>query len=142
MIYTSHSPEDTEKIAAEFARTLRPNDVVAMYGDLGAGKTAFAKGVARALGVTAYVTSPTFTIVNEYKGNMPFYHFDAYRIGSSEEMYDIGFEDYIYAGGVSLIEWSELIEDILPDKRYRVTIEKSQTDDNTRTITIERQGGE
>lgn len=142
MIYTSHSPEDTEKIAAEFAHTLKPNDVVAMYGDLGAGKTAFAKGVAHALGVTAYVTSPTFTIVNEYEGDMPFYHFDAYRIGSSEEMYDIGFEDYIYAGGVSLIEWSELIEDILPDNRYRVTIGKSQTDDNTRTITIERQGGE
>ena len=93
--YISNSAADTQKIAAELVNTLTPGSVICMYGDLGAGKTAFVQGMAVALGIDEPVTSPTFTIVNEYYGKMPLYHFDVYRIGSSDEMFEIGFDEYI-----------------------------------------------
>lgn len=89
-----------------------------MYGDLGVGKTAFVQGLAKGLGIDEPITSPTFTIVNEYSGRLPLYHFDVYRIADSDEMYEIGYEEYVYGDGVSVIEWPQLIDDILPEKRY------------------------
>ena len=134
--FKSSSAEMTKEIAAEFAKELKPNDVLCMYGDLGAGKTAFVQGLATGLGVSEYVNSPTFTIVNEYEGDLPLYHFDVYRIGDSSEMFDIGFDEYLDGDGVTVIEWAELIEDILPVHRYNITILKSD-DDNLREIKIE-----
>ena len=141
MKYISQSLEDTQKIAAEFAKTLKKGDVLCMYGDLGAGKTAFVQGLAKGLGIEEHVTSPTFTIVNEYVGVMPLYHFDVYRIADSDEMYEIGYEEYIYGDGVSVIEWCELIEDILPEKRYEITVSKDyDKGEDYRTIEIKEIG--
>lgn len=123
----SYSPEDTAAVAAEFANSLKGGEFVAMYGDLGAGKTAFVQGVAKALGVTRNVTSPTFTIVNEYEGRLPLYHFDVYRIADPEEMYEIGYDEYITGGGVCFVEWSELIEELFPEQYIRITIKKDDS---------------
>lgn len=134
----SESPEMTFNIAYDFAKTLRKGDVVCLDGDLGVGKTAFVQGLARGLGIDGYISSPTFTIVNEYDAPLPLYHFDVYRIGDSEEMYDIGFEEYVYGDGVCVIEWSQNIADILPDKRYEITISKELSKhENYREIVIE-----
>lgn len=142
MEYISKSYEETQKIASDFARTLKSGDVICMYGDLGAGKTAFVQGMAKGLNITEPITSPTFTIVNEYSGSLPLYHFDVYRIADSDEMYEIGYEEYVYGDGISVIEWAELIEDILPDKRYRVTILKELANgDDYRKIIIEKVHG-
>lgn len=139
MEYISKSYVETQKIAADFAKTLKKGDTVCMYGDLGAGKTAFVQGMAKGLGITDHITSPTFTIVNEYEGDMPLYHFDVYRIADSDEMYEIGYEEYVYGDGISVIEWAELIEDILPDDRYSVTVLKDLTqDEDYRKIIIEK----
>lgn len=135
-VYKSHSADETKNLAANFAKSLKCGDVLCMYGDLGAGKTAFVQGLATGLLIEDYVNSPTFTIVNEYMGVMPLYHFDVYRIDDSFEMFDIGFDEYIDGDGVSVIEWAELIEDILPEKRYNITINKTD-EENTREITIE-----
>ena len=108
--------EKTREIGSKLGELLTPKSVICLIGDLGAGKTTMTQSLARALGVDDYITSPTFTIVNEYEGRMPLYHFDVYRIGSSEEMYDIGFDEYIDGDGVCIIEWANLIEDILPDE--------------------------
>lgn len=116
MEYISHSTEETENIAYEFAKTLRGGEVITLDGDLGAGKTAFTRGLARGLGITDSVSSPTFTIVNEYRnGETPLFHFDVYRLESSDEMYDIGWEDYISQGAVIVIEWAKNIADILEE---------------------------
>lgn len=136
-IITSNSYEETLSAAKEFAATLKKGDILCMYGDLGAGKTAFTQGLAEGLGIKGYVNSPTFTIVNVYKGeSLTLNHFDAYRIGDSDEMLDIGFDEMITGDAVSVIEWAELIEDILPDERYNITI--NNTGDNSRRITIEK----
>lgn len=138
MKYISNSYDETLKIAASFAGTLNKGDVLCMYGDLGAGKTAFVQGLAKGLGIDEPITSPTFTIVNEYEGTLPLYHFDVYRIADSDEMYEIGFDEYVYGEGVSVIEWCELIEDILPEKRYNITITKDyEKGENYREIEIE-----
>lgn len=138
MEYISNNVEETKRIAAGFAKELKSGDVLCMYGNLGAGKTAFVQGLAHGLGIDEPITSPTFTIVNEYQGDMPLYHFDVYRIGDSEEMYEIGYEEYVYGDGISVIEWAELIEDILPESRYSVTIIKDDTNDDYRKIIIEK----
>lgn len=138
MEYISNNVEETKRIAAGFAKELKSGDVLCMYGNLGAGKTAFVQGLARGLGIDEPITSPTFTIVNKYQGDMPLYHFDVYRIGDSEEMYEIGYEEYVYGDGISVIEWAELIEDILPESRYSVTIIKDDTNDDYRKIIIEK----
>lgn len=139
MEYISKSYEETQKIASDFAKTLKSGDVICMYGDLGAGKTAFVQGLAKGLQIHEPITSPTFTIVNEYEGSLPLYHFDVYRIADSDEMYEIGYEEYIDGDGVSVIEWAELISDILPDDRYEVTVSKDYTqDENYRKIEIRK----
>ena len=116
MEYISHSTEETENIAYEFAKKLTGGEVITLDGDLGAGKTAFTRGLAKGLGITNGVSSPTFTIVNEYRdGNIPLFHFDVYRLESSDEMYDIGWEDYLSEGAVIVIEWAKNIADILEE---------------------------
>lgn len=138
MKYITRSFEETEAAAARLADTLKGGEVIAMYGDLGAGKTAFVRGLARALGINAHITSPTFTIVNEYEGRLELYHFDVYRINDPEEIYEVGYEDYINSDGVCIIEWAELIEELLPQDCIRVKINKdSSHGDDYREITIE-----
>ncbi len=121
----SASPDETESIAIELAKEAKAGSVYTLSGDLGAGKTVFARGFARGLGIMSPVTSPTFTLVNEYKkGRLPLYHFDVYRLGEAEELYDTGFEDYLENGGVVLIEWAERIEELLPRPYFYISIEK------------------
>lgn len=139
MTFESHSREETIKFAADMAAKAEPGEVFTLTGDLGVGKTVFAKGFAKGLGVTEPVTSPTFTIVQEYlSGRLPFYHFDVYRIGDPDEMEETGFYDYLDRGGVVLIEWADLIEDILPSPRTAIKLEKDlDGDDDYRLITVE-----
>lgn len=141
-IYESFSCEDTKKIAADIANTFCGGEFVAMYGDLGAGKTAFVQGVAKALGINSHITSPTFTIVNEYEGRLDLYHFDVYRISDPDEMFEIGFDEYVNGGGVCIVEWAELIEDLFPDNYYKITILKDiDKGYDYRKITVEEIGG-
>lgn len=141
MLYKSYSPEQTAEIAASFAKGLEKGTVVALRGDLGTGKTAFVQGLAAALGVKDYVSSPTFTIVNTYNGLITLNHFDVYRISDSDEMFEIGYEEYVYGDGITVIEWPEMIEDILPQKRYEVSISKNlDIDTDYREINIEKRG--
>jgi len=141
MIYKSNSAKETENIAKAFAKTLKAGDVVCLWGDLGVGKTAFAGGLSKGLGVTEYISSPTFTVVNCYEGKLPVYHFDVYRISDSEDMYEIGYEEYVYGDGVSIIEWPGLIADILPDARYDITISKNlELHADFREIIVEKRG--
>ncbi len=140
MKYVSNLPEETFEIAKAFAKTLKKGDIICMYGDLGAGKTLFAQGVAAGLGVEGAVCSPTFTIVNEYEGIIPFYHFDVYRISDPDEMYEIGFDEYLFGEGVCLIEWAELVSELIPKPYIKVTVERGSADTDTlRTIIIEKQ---
>ena len=140
MEYITTSPQETEALGQALAQRLRPGDVLAYYGDLGAGKTAFTRGVAAGLGIPDRVTSPTFTIVNEYEGGrLPLFHFDMYRLGSADELFDIGWEDYLSRGGVCAVEWSENVEEALGDA-VRVEIRKDPSEPDKRMITIE--GGE
>ncbi len=125
-VFESYSYADTHKIANEIADTLNGGEFIAMYGDLGAGKTAFVQGLAKALGINNHITSPTFTIVNEYEGRLPLYHFDVYRIADPDEMYEIGYDEYVYSDGVCVVEWAELIEDLFPEKYYKLTILKDE----------------
>ena len=134
--YLTHSEAETEQAGADFARTLPDGTVVAMYGELGSGKTAFVRGMARGMGLTCRVSSPTFTIVNEYEGPRELIHFDMYRLGSADELFDIGWEDYLARGGVCAVEWSENVEDALRDAIH-ITIEKDPLEPDTRRITIE-----
>lgn len=139
MEYLSHSPEETEHIGEMLGRRLRPGTVVAYRGGLGMGKTAFTRGLVRGLGCAGRVTSPTFTIVNEYDGATPLFHFDMYRLGSSDELFDIGWEDYLTRGGVCAVEWSERVNDAMPADTLWVDIARG-TDESDRIITIT--GGE
>ena len=134
MTIISKSEAETEAAGERFAKTLPDGAVVALYGDLGAGKTAFVRGMVRGLGIDARVSSPTFTIVNEYLGARELYHFDMYRLGSSDELFDIGWEDYLSRGGVCAVEWSENVEDAFEGDQICVRIEK--TGDAERVITI------
>ena len=133
----SHSEQETEALGASLAQRLGPGDVVAYRGDLGAGKTAFTRGLARGLGCTGRVTSPTFTIVNEYEGQLPLFHFDLYRLGDEEELWDIGWEDYLSRGGVCAVEWSESFPGTLPPDHITVTIRRCPEQEGWRRITIE-----
>lgn len=136
MEYITNHPDETEALGARLAQVLRPGDVIAYTGDLGAGKTAFTRGLASGLGVTSRVTSPTFTIVNEYEGGrLPLFHFDMYRLGSSDDLYDIGWEDYLGRGGVCAVEWSEIVDDALEDDAIRVDIRRGEND-RQRIITM------
>lgn len=138
-IFEANTLHDTCQIAQDFARNLKGGDIICMYGDLGAGKTEFVRAMAQELGIEDYITSPTFTIINEYKGSLDLYHFDVYRIADSDEMYEIGYDEYINGDGICVIEWAQLIEDILPHERYNVTITKDYLKgENYRKIVIER----
>jgi len=135
MIYHTNSPEETEAVGCLLASRLQPGTVIAFEGDLGAGKTAFTRGLARGLGATDRVTSPTYTIVNEYLGGrLPLFHFDMYRLHSSDELFDIGWEDYLERGGICAVEWSENVSDAM-EGALTVRIEK--TGETSRTITLE-----
>ncbi len=132
--FLSKSPEETEEIAVRLSKTLQGTEVVAMFGGLGAGKTAFARGIAKGLGISDCVSSPTFALVNEYEGKFNVYHFDMYRINSYDDLYTTGFFDYM-GNGVLIIEWSENIEGFLPENRINVTMKYiSETE---REITVE-----
>ncbi|MCI8321078.1 MAG: tRNA (adenosine(37)-N6)-threonylcarbamoyltransferase complex ATPase subunit type 1 TsaE [Dorea sp.] len=125
MIIESNNEKETYNLGYRFGKQAKAGQVFTLTGDLGVGKTVFTKGLAAGLGIIEPVSSPTFTIVQVYEeGRLPFYHFDVYRIGDAEEMDEIGFEDYIYSGGVSLIEWADLIEELLPKHYTEVKIEK------------------
>jgi len=139
-IYETNSMEETRELGRQMGTAAGPGDVLTLSGDLGVGKTVFTKGFALGIGVTEAVSSPTFTIVQEYhSGRLPLYHFDVYRIGDPEEMDEVGFDDYVYGDGVSLIEWAELIEEILPEKRTRILIEKDvEKGFDYRKITVEK----
>ena len=135
MEFITNSPRETEAVGAALGRILKPFTVIAYRGDLGAGKTAFTRGLARGLGAAEPVTSPTYTIVNEYTtGRIPLFHFDMYRLRSSDDLFDIGWEDYLERGGVCAVEWSENVADAMTDA-IRICIEK--IDAQTRKITIE-----
>ena len=135
MEFITNAPSETEAVGVALGKILKPGTVLAYEGDLGAGKTAFTRGLARGLGCTDMVTSPTYTIVNEYlSGRMPLFHFDMYRLRSSDDLFDIGWEDYLERGGVCAVEWSENVADAMEDA-IRIRIEK--TGDESRRITIE-----
>ncbi len=138
MEFITHAPAETEAVGSKLAGVLSPGTVIAYRGDLGAGKTAFTRGLARGLGIREPVTSPTYTIVNEYlSGKMPLFHFDMYRLGSEDELFDIGWEDYLERGGVCAVEWSENVPEAMTGAVF-VTI--TRLDEDTRRIEIE--GGE
>ena len=137
MEYLSHSEQETEALGAALAQRLHGGDVIAYRGDLGAGKTAFTRGLARGLGCTGRVTSPTFTIVNEYEGEIPLFHFDLYRLGDEEELWDIGWEDYLGRGGVCAVEWSESFPRAIPPEAVTVTIRRCPENEDWRRITVE-----
>ena len=135
MEFLTNSPGETEAIGAALAKVLTPGTILAYRGDLGAGKTAFTRGIARGLGCRDLVTSPTYTIVNEYlSGRIPLFHFDMYRLGSSDDLWDIGWEDYLERGGVAAVEWSENVADAMENAIW-VRIEK--TGEESRRITLE-----
>lgn len=134
----SHSVDDTEKAGVRLAAVLPRGSVVAFAGDLGAGKTAFIRGLAQGLGIHDRVTSPTFTIVNEYEGGrLPLFHFDLYRLPDSDALFEIGWEDYLRRGGICAVEWSERIPDALEEDCIRVKIRRQDEDEAVRVITIE-----
>ena len=135
--YTTAGEEQTEALGFRLGQLIQPGAVIAYTGDLGAGKTAFTRGLARGLGIPDRVTSPTFSIVNEYEGGrLPLFHFDMYRLSSSEELYDIGWEDYLARGGVCAVEWSEIVDDALEPDCIRVDIRRGERAQQ-RQITIE-----
>jgi tRNA threonylcarbamoyladenosine biosynthesis protein TsaE len=142
MDYLTHNEIETEALGETLARRLGPGDVVAYRGDLGAGKTAFTRGLARGLGCTGRVTSPTFTVVNEYEGRLPLFHFDLYRLEGEDALYDVGWEDYLDRGGVCAVEWSERAEAALPRETVWVSIRRCAESGDWRRITIEGRAGD
>ena len=141
MVYISHSEAETEALGRRLAAVLAPGAVVALRGGLGMGKTAFTRGLARGLGCEGRVTSPTFTIVNEYEGSgPPLFHFDMYRLRDAGELFDIGWEDYLERGGVCAVEWSERVEEALPEDAVAVSLARCPEDENWRAVTVEGVG--
>ncbi|MGN0485314.1 MAG: tRNA (adenosine(37)-N6)-threonylcarbamoyltransferase complex ATPase subunit type 1 TsaE [Lachnospiraceae bacterium] len=140
MIVETGSAEETRKLGKQLGEQAKPGEVYTLKGDLGTGKTVLTQGIAEGLGITEPVNSPTFTIVQVYdSGRMPFYHFDVYRIGDIEEMDEIGYEDYFYGQGLTMIEWADLISEILPEHRLEISIEKDlEKGFDYRKITLER----
>ena len=138
MEYLSHNEQETEALGQRLAAALSPGAVVAYRGGLGMGKTAFTRGLAKGLGYSGRVTSPTFTIVNEYEGGrLPLFHFDMYRLADDDALFDIGWEDYLDRGGVCAVEWSEQVAEALPPEAVRVTIARCPDHEDWRSITIE-----
>lgn len=137
MEYLSHSEAETQAIGRELGRRLKPGTVLAYRGDLGMGKTAFTRGLADGLGCSGRVASPTFTIVNEYEGPIPLFHFDLYRLPDADALFDIGWEDYLDRGGVCAVEWSERAAEALPEGTVWVTLARCPEQDGWRAITVE-----
>lgn len=135
----TESPEETVGIGKQLGKLLNPGNIVCLSGDLGAGKTAFTQGIAKGLGVEDYVTSPTYTIINEYEGRAPLYHFDVYRLNDIEEMYELGYEEYFFGDGVVVLEWADVVRDIIPEERLWITILNTKGD-NSREIIMEPTG--
>lgn len=136
----SKSPEQTMALGCQLGDLMSPGNVICVYGNLGAGKTYFAKGLAQGLGVSEYVTSPTFTIINEYEGRIPFYHVDAYRLTEEEEAYELGLEEYLYGRGVTLIEWPDRVNSLLPNEYLQVSIGSSDEGDDFRVLEFRGKG--
>lgn len=136
MKIVTDSEASTIKLGKLIGEALKPGDVISLNGDLGAGKTELTKGIALGLGVIDYVTSPTFIILNEYEGRIPLYHFDVYRIEDIDEMHEIGFDEYIYGNGVCVLEWGDMVFDLLPENTIRIAIHKP--DDLKREIVFEK----
>ncbi|GAB6179601.1 tRNA (adenosine(37)-N6)-threonylcarbamoyltransferase complex ATPase subunit type 1 TsaE [Desulfotomaculum defluvii] len=134
------TPEETKQLGEKLATLLIPGDVICLNGDLGAGKTAFSQGVARGLGVSGAVTSPTFTLINEYEGRLPLYHFDVYRLSGPEDMEDLGYEDYFYGQGVCLIEWAEKVKEVLPRELLNINLFRESNAESVRNICFEPVG--
>lgn len=124
MIYETFSPKETYDVGVKISQEAKPGDIYCLLGDIGVGKTVFSKGFAKGLHIDEPITSPTFTIVNEYEGRHPLYHFDLYRIEDGEELEEIGFEEYLFSRGVCLIEWAERIEEMIPEYARKIIIEK------------------
>ena len=141
-IWESFSPQETEEFGKKLAENAKKGQIFCLDGDLGVGKTVFTKGFAAGLGVKEQITSPTFTIVNEYHdGKIPFYHFDVYRISCEEEMDDIGYEEYFFAEGVCLVEWAKLIKGLIPQDAFWITLEKDYTkSEDYRKVTMRQEG--
>ncbi|WP_312700088.1 tRNA (adenosine(37)-N6)-threonylcarbamoyltransferase complex ATPase subunit type 1 TsaE [Sedimentibacter sp.] len=138
MEITVNNLDETQQIGKIIGRCLDKGDVLCLDGDLGVGKTSLTQFIAREFGVDEYITSPTFTIIKEYEGRLPFYHMDVYRLDSSDDMHDLGYEEYIYSEGVTVIEWSEKIKEILPEERININIKR--VDDNSRILYIDGRG--
>lgn len=130
--------KDTEKLGKIIAKCIEKGTVICLDGDLGVGKTSLTQFIAKEFGVDEYIVSPTFTIIKEYEGKLPFYHMDVYRINSEDDMYDLGYDEYIYSEGVTIIEWSHLIKGILPEERINIDIKR--IDDDKREINIKGKG--
>ena len=137
MEFITHSEEETSALGERIAKSLPKGAVIAYTGDLGMGKTTFTRGLAKGLGCRGRVSSPTFTIVNEYEGDIPLFHFDMYRLASSEELFDIGWEDYLARGGVCAVEWSERVSDIFDADTIRIDFRRHAENDRWRIITVE-----
>lgn len=125
MVYETHNEEETRKIGQQIGESAKPGQIFCLNGDLGVGKTVFTKGFALGLGITEHITSPTFTIINVYEGRLNFYHFDVYRIDDPDELYELGYEEYFFGDGVCLIEWAELVSELLPDDVININITKN-----------------
>ena len=136
-IFRTKNVGETYSVAENFAKTLKRGDVLAFFGSLGMGKTAFIRGLAKGLGITENVSSPTYALVHEYGGNIDLYHFDMYRVSGWDDLYSTGFFDYLEAGGIVAVEWSENVENALPDYAYRIEITKGENDDE-RIITVRK----
>ncbi|NMB28243.1 MAG: tRNA (adenosine(37)-N6)-threonylcarbamoyltransferase complex ATPase subunit type 1 TsaE [Tissierellia bacterium] len=132
--------KDTEEFGERLGSLLQGGDVLSLIGDLGAGKTTLTKSIGKGLGVEDYITSPTFTLINEYKGRVWVYHFDVYRLEDEEDLLDLGYEDYFYSNGVTIIEWADKIKNILPENRIDIKIEKGKKLDDDRIITLSGKG--
>jgi tRNA threonylcarbamoyladenosine biosynthesis protein TsaE len=135
----TNSAEETTYIGEQLGRLLIKGSIVCLSGDLGAGKTAFTQGIAKGMGVEDYVTSPTYTIINEYQGRLPLYHFDVYRLNDVEEMYELGYEEYFFGDGAVVVEWADIVRDIIPAERLWITILRAK-DENSREIILEPTG--
>lgn len=144
MEFESNSPEETFEFGKEMGKKAKPGDIITLSGDLGVGKTVFAQGFAEGLDIIEPINSPTFTIIQVYEGGrLPLYHFDVYRIADPEEMYEIGFEEYFFGEGVCLVEWANLISELLPENITKVEIKKSLTKGfDFRKIVVEKEGKE
>ena len=134
--FLTESPAETEAFGEKLAGHLKPGSVVALYGPMGAGKTALTRGIARGLGIAEGVSSPTFALVHEYEGRLPVYHFDMYRVESWDDLYSTGFFDYLDAGGIVIVEWSENIENAIPEGAFRVKLQQGKSE-NERILSLD-----